>query len=394
MEHPHQPFLKRAAQIDQHVAADDQIEPGKGRIARQVLAGENAQVAHLLVDPVAAIHPVEKSPQPLRRDILRDRCRIRPRPRKINRRFADVGRENLNRNRRVIRSQELHQRDGHRIRFLAGGTSRRPDANRTVPLRAFLTRRYQGGKYDLSECVEGFALAEKARHVNQKIRVKRLDLVGVLLNELQILLDAGDLVQHHPPLQSPADRRLLVMSEIDAGRIAQDGEDLREVIVVHIQIVSRPSHRDASQQRMAADAIQLVGDLLRRQHQVHGSGGHRRVVFGAVGLLHQSDSPHRLHLLESQRAIGRRARQDHSDGALLPILRQRAQKRVDGRVLRPVQRPRAQVKFSFMVDAHRRVGRHHVNTIGQDLHPLGHLQHRHGGCAAQKLRQRALVLGG
>ena len=47
--------LQDGPEIDQDVAANDQIELGKWRIARQVLAREHAQIAYELVDAETAV---------------------------------------------------------------------------------------------------------------------------------------------------------------------------------------------------------------------------------------------------------------------------------------------------------------------------------------------------
>ena len=53
-------MLHRLAQVNQHIAADDQVELGKRRVAGQILAGKHADVADWLIDAVLPVQPGEK----------------------------------------------------------------------------------------------------------------------------------------------------------------------------------------------------------------------------------------------------------------------------------------------------------------------------------------------
>ena len=44
------------AEVDQHVAADDEVQLGERRVARQILARKDAGVAHMLADAIAPVH--------------------------------------------------------------------------------------------------------------------------------------------------------------------------------------------------------------------------------------------------------------------------------------------------------------------------------------------------
>ena len=48
-------FLQGRSEIDQDVAATDEIHPGEGRIGEEMLPGEDDHIAELLHNPVAAV---------------------------------------------------------------------------------------------------------------------------------------------------------------------------------------------------------------------------------------------------------------------------------------------------------------------------------------------------
>src|SRR5262245_22840111 len=93
MEHAHQFFLDRLSEVNQHVAANNQVEFGKWRIARQILTREYTQVTNLLVDAVTAVGARKKSPKAFRRNIIGDVDGVNPRACLFNGNLADVGGE-------------------------------------------------------------------------------------------------------------------------------------------------------------------------------------------------------------------------------------------------------------------------------------------------------------
>jgi hypothetical protein len=69
-------LLQRRFQIDQQVAAADQVHLRERRIDQQVLLGKDAHIAHVLVDAVAALHLHKKAAQPFRGNVALNIFRI------------------------------------------------------------------------------------------------------------------------------------------------------------------------------------------------------------------------------------------------------------------------------------------------------------------------------
>ena len=93
MKYRQQLLLQLLVEIDQQIAARDQVDPRERRIADHAVRGEDAQVAHLLAERIADAVAAEKAVDPLWADILQHRRRIACRPGNGDRRVVDIGRE-------------------------------------------------------------------------------------------------------------------------------------------------------------------------------------------------------------------------------------------------------------------------------------------------------------
>ena len=85
MQHRDDPPLQIDIEVDEHVAAADQIELGEGRVPREVVLDEDAEVANALADAVPAFDPIEElrraAPATRRRAPSPSRSRHAPSPR-------------------------------------------------------------------------------------------------------------------------------------------------------------------------------------------------------------------------------------------------------------------------------------------------------------------------
>ncbi len=70
MERGQRLLLEGRLQIDEQVAATDQVHAREGRIGDEVLPREDDHLAQRLADTVAAFFLDEEPPQPLRRDVI------------------------------------------------------------------------------------------------------------------------------------------------------------------------------------------------------------------------------------------------------------------------------------------------------------------------------------
>src|SRR5262249_26026640 len=141
--------------------------------------------------------------------------------RAIDRRIADIGTEDLDRDGGRAFAEKLEQRDRERIHLFAGGAARYPKAQRGVRLLVLDDAR----KDVRLERLEHFTVAEEPGDVDAETLVERVPPRRILLDKTEILGKVRDLVQHDPPQDAPPERRRLVVREIDVAHRPHPSED-------------------------------------------------------------------------------------------------------------------------------------------------------------------------
>ena len=140
-------------------------------------------------------------------------------------------------------------------------------------------------------------------------------------------------------------------------------------------------------------ALQIGDDLLRqflrrghdvRQPGVDGAARHA-VEFGRGRLLHQHHAGFFLDGPQPQRAVGTHAREDHADAVLLPVLRQRAEEKID-RQAQPARRGRLEQVQDAMQDGHVLVRRDHIDAVRPHRGAVLDLDHLHARWRAGAIR--------
>src|SRR5438552_12210279 len=155
------------AQVNQHVAATDQVEPCKWRIGRDILTGKRAGVAHVAMDLVSAVALHKKTFQSRKRNIFFDSAGINSQPRMFDHRFAQIGAENLDAYFGRTSAERFQNAYRERINFFAGGATRHPRAKLWLSIFAFISEQRRHEAF-LQGAEEGF-VPEKPSHVDQQI---------------------------------------------------------------------------------------------------------------------------------------------------------------------------------------------------------------------------------
>jgi hypothetical protein len=210
VEHEQELLLELRAQIDEDIAAADEIDPREGRIVHQVLQREDAQVTDGLLDFIAATGLHEEAFEAVRRDALGDGRRVDARAGLLDSRCAQIRSEDLQAGGAGRRAEILQQRDDERVHLLSRGASGNPEAEGEVgrPILEEL------GEDRLLERREGRRIPEEAGDMDEQMLVKVLELLRVLLQVADIVVKVPHLVQQHPPLQVPVEEGGLVLAEV------------------------------------------------------------------------------------------------------------------------------------------------------------------------------------
>ena len=171
-------LLRVRLEVDQQVAAGDQIELGERRIADDVVRREDDALAQVLRDLVAVGAKREERLEPLGLMPGNLFLGVDAGARDFERRLVDVGREDLEVDGRAPRAQLLVKQHRDRVRFLAGGAAGHPDADLlagTVGVERFDDLRDDA----LLEHRERLVVAEEPRHADQQVFVERVQLARI-----------------------------------------------------------------------------------------------------------------------------------------------------------------------------------------------------------------------
>ncbi len=146
-------------------------------------------------------------------------------------------------------------------------------------------------------------------------------------------------------------------------------------------------------ERMAADAGELGGDLDRRQHEIDGSrrdcAARHAGLLGSV-VLGESHSTRRLDFLNADRSVGARTRQHDADRLLALIIRKRLEIVIDRPVLSGRGPARSELQGAAM-DFQIMTGRQHVHMVAFDANPIANRCDGDGGNASDNFGEHAFM---
>ena len=233
MEDIEDTLLRFPVEIDQQVAAGNQVHPRKRGILQQIVRGEQHLFPYFTPNAIAAVLLDEEPLQSFFVDIGFDRSGVIARSRGPDCFFAEIARENLDRRRRFERRGVLEQQHGEGVRFFSGCARRHPHPHRV--------RRPLPGEKVRDVClqrVERLTITEEIRDRDEHVLQQRPGLPGVSLQKADVACQILDPVDLHSPPDPAQNRGPLVASEIAAGPRAQKYQDLAERLLIGVR--SRP----------------------------------------------------------------------------------------------------------------------------------------------------------
>ena len=377
-------LLSLPVEVDQQVAAGNQVGVGKGRILQETVPGEQHDVAQFARHAVLVALPGEETPQTLLAHVGFDGERIAGLAAEGQGGVIEVGREDLDFRPDLAAGRLLEQDHRDRISLFAGRAAGNPDPNRVG--RALVLEQLR--KDQRAKPVESAGVAKEHGHRDQKIGEQRLRLPRVVAQDRQIVAHRRRALHLHSAKDAAADGGFLVVGEIVPGARAELRQDP----------LQRPLVGFARRIRVRRTAIsdQLGkpgGDLAHRQGEIgetrRDRAARHRVEFGLVGVLNQDDAARLLDRLDAERAVRARPRQ-HDREVIAAPGGERTEEQIDRRAppARFVELGDVEV---LVLDPQLSVRRNHVNMAWEELLPSGDLRHRHFGSRRQNARQLALV---
>ena len=378
-------LLKLAIEIDEQVAARDEIEPGEWRVLEQAVAGEQDHVPKLSLGPVVVSLSREKAAKTLLADVGLDRDRVSALASNGKPTGIQIGTENLNLRADLVVGSFLQEQHRDRVGLLARGTARHPYANGLARLLALEEPRHD----ILGQGLERFRISEECRHRDQQITEQRLHLLHIVAEEREIvreLLSSRHLGAARDPSQYG---RFLVLREVVTGAAADVGENAAHVFFIRVAQLPEGMfpvpHELDNARGYFAEGQDEVGEPRGDRAARH------RSIFGLVGVLHEDDAACFLDRLEADRAVRAGAREDDGE-AIAVLLGERPEEKVDRR-----SSPSRTVEFVrrdlVIGNSQVPIRRNDIDVIGLQGSRFINLRNGHAGPRRKNSRQLAVALG-
>jgi len=209
---PERPPLHFWLQVNQHVAATDQVQVRERGIGQEVLLRKHDSLLEAGDDAVVGVLRAEKPAQALSRHVGLDASGIASLPCELDGVLVDVGCKHLQVGRHVSLVDLLQKQNGERVCLFSCCTAWHPDPHRLG--RAFSLDHLR--KHLALEGLKRRRVSKEVCDRDQKILFEGLNLLLISPQQVKIRLQAGDRAELHPALQAPERRRPLVAREVVA----------------------------------------------------------------------------------------------------------------------------------------------------------------------------------
>ena len=170
-------------EVHEHVAADEQVEPGDGSVLHQVVAPEDHRAAQVVAEDVAAHQRLEVPLPAVGGDGAHLVGAVAALAGLGQRLLVDIGRVDLHPPAEVVLPERLGQEDGDRVRLLPRRAARTPDAKGLVGALPV----DDAGDDGLGQVVPSGFVAEEPGDVDEDGVEEQGELVGVHLEEVHVL---------------------------------------------------------------------------------------------------------------------------------------------------------------------------------------------------------------
>jgi hypothetical protein len=379
-------LLRVRLEVDQEIAARDQVHLGEGRVADQIVRGEHDALAQGLRDLVPVRLGGEEPSQPSIADAGHLHLVVHPRAGQLERGLVNVGRQDLDLEGAAARRQALVEEHGDRIRFLAGRAAGHPDPDVLVGVGAIDQLRDD----PMLERLEGFLVAKEASDADQEVLVERAELARIAADLLDIGVDVERPVERQAALDSARDRAGLVVREVDAVFVAEQPKNRFDAALFDRWLGRFRLHAPLGQ------FGQRQRDFLGRQHLIDLSGAQRAerhaVELGRIGAFAQHHPACLADFLHAPRAVAAAARQDDCHRAIANVVGERAEEKID-RQRQPVTGVAVVQQQPPLPDDHFLHRRQQIDDVGLDRHVVFGLTDAQLGAPRQQLVHQALEVG-
>ena len=265
MEEGEELSLPVGVEIDEEVAADQQVEARKGRILEEVVMSEYDHLPQHLCHLPAVIDPGKEAHEPLFPEVGVDVVGIEAGTGPGDRRLVKIGGEELDPGIKLPFIQVLADENGHRVDFFAGGAAGVPNAHRFVgvPIREESRNDF------LPQNLEGLGITEEAGHADEDVLAEGFRLLRVFPQQRDVFAESPGFVHRHAALDAAQDGVRFVGAEIVAGPVLDDGANGLQFFVEGVG----PAGTGREGAGPVGDLGDLFRQLLRAENEVRHPGG-------------------------------------------------------------------------------------------------------------------------
>jgi hypothetical protein len=266
-------------EIDQHIAAEHQVNPREGHLGDQIVLAEDDQIPHARGDLVGAIRADKATLDQLGRESRHGRRRVDTSPGEGERAPIYVGREDAHGEVEQLRPKRFHHQQRQRVCLLVGGAAGRPEPQFAVPSARLVD---EGGEHVCPQVGEELRVTVECSHLDQKSVGKLPVLFRVGGGEPGIAGEVCRAGRGDALLQSPLERGGLVGAEVEAV----PGANLPQERVEHT-LFRRFSRRDWIGEQCGEECA----NARRRGNEVNGIVGQGERPAGPGGVLRDDGAP-------------------------------------------------------------------------------------------------------
>ena len=365
MEEGDQLPLQLGLQVDEQVAAAQQIQAGEGWVHHQVLLREDHHLANFLSDPVAVPIFDKEALEAVRGDVSGDPGRVDPVSSAVDRGLVQIGGEDLQDDMGLWRQliHDLLEQHREAVGLFTSRTAGHPGPDHA----ALGMCPDDGWHHLLLDALPHRRIAEEAGDADQELLEQQVGLLPALPEDPHIVGDARELVQPHPPLDAAHQGALAVEREVVSGALPQKQHHLGQATPVIGGLGFFMCRTRAGQGRVVVqEGEDAARQLFGRGHHVGEAGvdgaAWHRVESGRGRRLDEYDTGVLLDRAQAQGAIGAHSREDDPHRQLSEIGGQAAQKVVDGQTQTACTRRLQQVQDA--VEQRKIVARRdHVDVV-------------------------------
>ena len=257
--------LQHRLEINQNIAAADQIQFPERRILEHIVLCKNNHLANIVMDDILIALAGKKPGQPGDGNIFNNVIAVHTLHRRCDRSRIQICCKDFY---IPLDAEFLHgflKQDGNGISFLAGRASGYPHTNLFVSRRVLQKLLNHG----FLENVKIFRIAEKAGNSDQHFLGQQFSLIRIVIQIGDILPQITAVRDNQTALDSSQNGRLLIIGVIDAGGAFQNRKYLRKQILIRqLQLLAGIAHGNS-------DVRHLLGNRIRFLNQIRKAGGNR-----------------------------------------------------------------------------------------------------------------------